>query len=169
MKKDKIQCSRKNCFEKAKYICGGAKYCTKHKRFRKMVNWANIFYQPQIGIQDLDELFDKCFPDKNNVGYPKCGIKLEWEFGKYNPKIITLQHWENGKLEFLCHYCNSVHGASNNKFILDIPKNKKWCPQCQQIKSRDQFYKNKSNSIGINCICKVCQNYNTKIYKERKK
>lgn len=76
--------------------------------------------------------------------------------------IVTLQHWNDGSLQWICAQCNSNH--SNNiltdaeylEQLRDMPVDMKMCRDCFEIKHLDHFYFNKNGSKQRGAYCKPC-------------
>ena len=130
-------------------------------RFYSMVKASNYRYKNnlKVRIQDIRNLYQKYFGNVTNPKCPKCNKEMIWhsKYGKRSD-VITIQHWEDGSLGFLCLACNNKHGASSNKNILDIAKNKKWCAKCKQIKEKIKFNNLHSSHDGKDRLCKECRN-----------
>ena len=160
------KCSKKNCNNAgtSKVAKHGNKtyyYCDKHVRFRRMADKSNKRYGSKLTIQDIEDLYDSIYLNDNPTCF-QCGKKMNWRPDIKRSNIITIQHWENGILGFLCHSCNARHGSSTNPNVFNILLDKKWCPKCRQEKDKGDFTKNKNGTNGLEWKCKECRKIHRK-------
>jgi len=59
------------------------------------------------------------------------------------------KHQENYKKKL------KPHSVSDKKAL--IPNGKKYCPRCQQIKDKSEFFKEASSACGVGSYCKKCK------------
>lgn len=105
-------------------------------------------------FEELNKLLLNC-----NMLCPCCEIKMVWTSKQANrSKTISLQHNNDGTIQFLCCSCNCGHGYSNlgDKYLI-IPKDHKYCSYCNMILNKIQFHKNKNTKDGLCYRCKKCK------------
>ena len=99
---------------------------------------------------------------------PACQKQMKWTngHGKGRGNVVSLQHWDNGEMSFICQGCNSKHA---NSFMRDdvfrLSKNQKGCPKCKEIKKCDEFYNSKTSSNGLDMMCRQCRNKKDRLRK----
>lgn len=151
----RIYCKRRNKIYK---------YCDIHYRFSLMSDSCRQRYKQKISINDIEKMYKKIFGLTNNPLCPSCNKNMIWHtnYGSRND-LITIQHWDKNNIGFLCGCCNTRHGASSNKNILNINTHHKWCACCKTVKDKLDFSKNKSNKNGLSDRCKNCCKKDSKI------
>jgi len=81
--------------------------------------------------------------------------------------MATIQHYDDGTLGIICFTCNLAHSKSElGDKLFSLQLDQKYCPDCQQIKSRDDFH-NQSRFCGRMTYCKLCQNARNRRIKEK--
>lgn len=109
-KDGKRVCARPACTRLGVYREGMSLYCLKCRRIRQMVMSARRRY-PALTI--TKEQLEKIILT-HDMRCGRCHIKMIWGCrGIHAPKarIITLQHWPDDAVSFLCHRCNVTLGA----------------------------------------------------------
>lgn len=153
------KCSRKGCTEIGLYKIGiNSYYCPKHYRFREMRGKAQQGYKTVPSWDECEEMLQPCLNEKGELGKcPYCRRQMRWKCGnnKKRSATISLQHNHDGTMGLICTSCNAGHGPSKlGDAYLDIPTDEKYCPDCDEIKLRAQFPKNRVWRNGP--ICKEC-------------
>lgn len=146
-------CTRKDCSKTATRSHGNTAYCDRHNRFVTMHRSIRN-YDRRSSISELEDLFESQVVD---MLCPCCDKNMIWHRSQGNARdVVTVQHWTADDISFLCMECNSRHGASNNKNILNIPRDQKWCPRCTSVKSKMEFHKDCSRGDRLCAFCKPC-------------
>lgn len=163
------KCSRKNCECLGEYCRSRGRFCVKHYRFLCMKSGASAKRKYIPSWQELEELF-LCL---DKMRCPNCHEIMFWH-SKYDDglrsKVISLQHNIDKTISLICCSCNSGHGNSNlgDKYF-DIPDQHKYCPICKNIFHISNFYRNSTESNGLQSKCKQCDNFVRKRNKFKKK
>jgi hypothetical protein len=105
-----------------------------------------------------------------------CNRIMNWTSKDGKCSVISLQHYRDGQIGFVCRSCNTRHASMDNDDYRNMPKNKKRCPQCKDIKMSTQFSKDngRSGELKRKSWCKSCCNkshkrWSTTMLKERSK
>lgn len=136
---------------------GPSSYCYKHYRIQSSRNRAA---KSGKSIPDTYEL-ERIFPD--DMICPLCKKQMIYtkQQGKHED-IVTLQHWNDGTVQWICLSCNSSHGntiLTDGEYVAqqkEIPADMKMCRDCFEIKHLDHFYFNKNGSKQRGAYCKPC-------------
>lgn len=160
-----MECSYINCNLTGTYFVGNnkkQKYCDKHIRFSWMTSRCRKKYNQKLSIYQINDIFNNQFSD-NDIICPTCNKKMIWnkKYGE-NSDVISIQHWEDGSISFICMNCNNRHGHSSNKNILYIDIDNKWCPRCKNIKNKSYFNKCNKKKDKLQSICRKCDNFSNK-------
>ena len=165
-------CSRKGCDDDGINKTNGPGttwYCEKHYRFKKMRAKAQQSGKVVPTWEQLEEMLLECLNEHGQLGKcPSCGRQMQWRAGAEMKigRTISLQHNLDGTMCFICHSCNAGHGRSKlGDLYLDLGYDEKYCPDCDTVKSLDQFYKDRRNSRGIKDICQNCDKERTRKYR----
>ena len=165
-------CSRKGCDDDGINKANGkgtSWYCEKHYRYHKMRSKAQGDGKVVPTWEQLDEMLLECLNEHGELGgCPCCGQQMQWKAGadrKIGP-TISLQHNLDGTMCFICLSCNVGHGKSKmGDLYLDLEYDEKYCPDCDTVKSLDQYNKNSSNSGGVRGICRECDTNRSRKYR----
>lgn len=149
-KNKKLYCSRKNCEQKIEV----GRYCLFHSRMHNMMANANRRHSPKISMGQIENLYHKYFSDSDQPTCQGCDktMILSSHYGPLTD-VLSLQHWEDGSLGFLCHSCNAKHG--NYPEVFNIAEGYKLCTKCSMVKPHDEFYYNKT-AAAPSASCKEC-------------
>ncbi len=149
-------CSKKGCNEQAVYKYSGTRfYCPKHYRFTQMRHQAKTRNKYKPSFEELERLLIECGPEMQCTN---CHRIMIWHGqSRKLDGVISLQHNNNGSIQFLCFGCNSAHGNSQlgDKYF-DLKNNEKYCADCKTILNKNQFYKNNRSRDKLKWICKAC-------------
>lgn len=164
-KETKMKCTQ--CELEATYVDKNRKLCDMHYRFTQMRQdtWT------RLGIKHtVQELLDKLPPD---LTCPECKVQMVWRRGHLQKGVsnqITLQHWRDGTIGFLCISCNVRHSSMEGDSYKDMPKDHKLCPKCNEVKPEDQFCLKSSRSVlKRNSICNPCNTILANKWKQENK
>lgn len=151
------QCSRRGCSHRSLYNehDGVTKYCVKHHRFRSMRKNAQERKLKAPSFEDMEHMLKEV----QDMICPTCGTGMQWACLSGEPRgsVISLQHWDSGEMSFICNRCNSRHGKSKLRDrLFDVKLSEKYCPTCEEVKSKSGFYKDASSPDGIGKTCKIC-------------
>lgn len=149
-------CGKKGCSDVAVYkTSSGGFYCPKHSRFITMRSKSQQTNKYQPTFEALEKLLIQCGPE---MRCPNCNKKMIWrtKLGKRR-NVVSLQHNNDGTIQFLCHACNVGHGNSQlGDRYFDLKQNEKYCSSCKRILTKNQFYKDVYSVDKICYICKKC-------------
>ena len=85
--------------------------------------------------------------------------------GERGKNVITLQHWNDGRISLICRSCNSAHAHSKlGDEWANIPDEHKFCPMCENIKHIECFGNETRSPSGKNHLCKKCSSARSKEY-----
>lgn len=150
-------CSKQGCQEQAEVkYCKTSRYCLKHYRFKTMRNCAKANNKK---VPSFDQL-EKYLSDLKDFRCPGCGKIMVWRAKKMVGigDVVSLQHWKDGTMSFLCLGCNIAKGSVN--FMRDvrerIPSSKKRCQRCKHVKDRENYQKDKNRKDGLFGLCRQC-------------
>ncbi len=144
------------CKQEATYVNKKRRLCDKHYRLSQMRDSSRERYGLKHRIGDLEVLLPK------DMKCPLCKREMRWrrktnERGVTNQ--ITIQHWRDGSIGFLCNQCNTRHFSMEGDSFKDIPTDHKFCPKCQIVKHESMFcLKNSRSVLKRNSYCKSCAN-----------
>lgn len=149
-------CSKKNCNnigvkKHAKQI-----YCWLCYRFFQMMSNAK---RRKKSVLTWNQMI-KMLPARMKC--PSCNKTMVWHKSQKRLKdVITLQHNNDSKILFICYSCNSAHGniKLGDKY-LDISNNEKYCPKCDQILNKKEFYLLRRSRDSLYYLCKKCVKLN---------
>jgi hypothetical protein len=109
---------------------------------------------------------------------PVCDVDMSCDSSNKTNKI-TLQHWQDGTLGFICYSCNISHGNMSRKYsdadrrIMVAGHAKKmgylYCTCCDQIRVKKSFSRNRSRKTGYEAWCKPCSSKNRRIKRLQQK
>lgn len=175
-------CARKGCDDAAKHKISNSIYCDKHYVWHQKVNTAKAKNKTIPSIEEFDRLWEGLVG--NGFRCQVCNNKMVVKVNKGESlrRVVSLQHWDDGRRDLICLSCNSSHGNSKlgDKWK-NIPEGFKCCSKCGGTKKiQKDFHKNPSCSDGFNSSCKQCyrdrpeQNKNrqrkyNKLYREKNK
>jgi len=150
------KCSRKGCGNIATRCQGdGTFYCIKHHRFKRMRKCSASRSLKTPSFLELDTMLKNV----SDMICPTCGSGMNWNAPHQGARgsVISLQHWDNGKMSFICCRCNNKHGRSKlGDDFFKLKPSEKFCPDCEQIKNRNDFYRDSSSPDGRDVRCKLC-------------
>lgn len=136
---------------------GTSMYCAKHYRIHSSRNRAlsRGLYSPTA--QELEAMIPhdmKCrICDVTMIHSVRDGSRND---------IMSLQHWRNNTIEWICLRCNTVHGTTTEpddkwvEIVRTVKENQKYCNQCKTIKDLAFFYNTPNGSKGKSSYCQVC-------------
>lgn len=158
------------CSMKAEQVISVGKFCryckvpTTHKRWNSwMCLMHSRFSQMRSDarkegnlIPTMDQLHN-FHAGLKDMKCPHCQVKMNWLKKDGTRTVITLQHYRNGSMGFLCFSCNSRHSKGNGDDFMDIPITHKRCSCCRYVLPMNAFgtetglYQNKSHR------CRPCR------------
>jgi len=160
-----MKCSQ--CDLQADYVDKKRRLCNMHYRFNQMRQDSKFRYGTKTTVKELEGKLPK------DLVCPKCQVQMVWRRGKNEKRVnnlITIQHWKNGEVSFLCLSCNVRHASMVEEMFIAMPDDHKLCPHCKTIKHSSEFgVKNSRANLKRNSICKPCNIEKSKEYKELNK
>ena len=159
----KITCSQCEC--EATYVDKNRRYCDKHYRLNQMRqdSWT------RRGVKHTAKELEALLPV--DMKCPRCKVDMIWRRLQKQKGIanqITIQHWDNGAVGFLCHRCNSQHGSMDDESFSSMPKDHKFCPKCKSIKHESMFcFKSSRALLKRNSICRECGSVASKDWRSK--
>jgi hypothetical protein len=147
-----MKCSQ--CEFDATYTDSHRRLCDKHYRIQQMRQDSLT----RRGVKHTRQELEDALPE--DMKCPKCKVDLIWR-RKHDQKgitnQITIQHWDNGSVGFLCHRCNTQHGSMDDESFKVMPLDHKFCPCCKIIKHESTFgLKNSRSVLKRNSHCLEC-------------
>ena len=108
-----MTCGKPGCQQEAQHSMSGGKtyYCTRHARFARMITASQSRGKYVPSWEELEAIVPQ------DMVCPVCNHEMFWlakESGY--AATMTLQHWSDGSLSFICLSCNARDGN------LNIPK-----------------------------------------------
>lgn len=114
-------------------------------------------------VQELEDLVPE------DMKCPACAADMIWRRSKEQKGAwnqITLQHWRDGTIGFLCLRCNVRHSSMAEDSYREMPPDHKFCPACQQIKHESEFgLKSSRQVLKRNSYCKPCNAIRSEQYR----
>ncbi len=164
-----MKCSRQGCERVGeKRHSPTLSYCRRCYRIMKMLTGAHRRYPGIVTTwEQIAELWNKA---EERGTCPHClnPMPLYSEDGK-RKGMATIQHYDDGTLGIICLTCNLAHSKSPLRDkLFSLQLDQKYCPDCQQVKSRDDFH-NQSKWNGRMTYCKPCQNARNRMIKQHNK
>jgi len=139
-------------------------YCPKHYRIQSSRNRALIRKLHAPSLQELEAMIPadmRCRICECEMGYSIRDVP--------HTRIMSLQHWKNGKIEWICVGCNSRHSTTQEpddkwiELLRSVKENEKFCQMCKKVKDLAFFYKTANGSKGRTAYCQVCHDEYTRI------
>jgi hypothetical protein len=134
-------------------------YCSKHYR---ILNARGRARSDGKGASSQDELEASLPVD---LICPICTRTMCYHYSEIDwASVVSLQHWRDGTLSWLCHSCNSRHGSSiltDAEWIKQrslITALEKFCFRCNKIKPLSEFYRATNEKLGVQGFCRSCTN-----------
>lgn len=93
-----------------------------------------------------------------NMKCADCGRFMNWLATFGQATVVTLQHYRDGSIAFVCRSCNTRHAKMPADTYRDMPKDHKWCPRCLTARPFVQFAKDngRSGEMKLKSWCKQC-------------
>lgn len=142
-----------------------ARRCDRHLRINRM--WEDSRLRGKVAPKRrvIDAMMDAIVPD---MTCPKCNRKMEYH-AKINgmASVVSIQHWPDGSISFLCVSCNSRHGnmSGGEDRFKEITAHTKSCSACKVILPLSDF--TKGNTYGGKAAqCRNCSNEASRKYHE---
>lgn len=165
-------CSKVSCSELAEHYFDKGEYCDKHYVWYRSKSTAKKDGKYVPTLSEFNILWEKLVSDNFCCPCPNCKKRMIIKSSKGSPRgnVVTLQHWNNGGIELICHSCNTGHGQSKlGDAWKDVPKGYKFCPQCETIKTIDNFSKCSCRFDGLRGECRLCNKNRSKDYRKNHK
>ena len=149
------------CNKKPFRRAGRIHLCKKHYRFQQMRVDAKRQGKLVPEYDDLNRYLSMC-----DMTCSCCNREMNWTAIEGQSTVITLQHNNDGTMNFLCRSCNTLHGKIGD-VIYKVGDNEKYCSSCDFIKDLEDFYKDKHKVNGYKSYCKKCSNRKLKKYRNQ--
>lgn len=153
--------SCKWCNDKSFRKAGRIHLCKKHYRFQQMRVDAKRQGKLVPEYDDLNRYMNMC-----SMICPCCKRIMNWSANDGQSTVVTLQHNNDGTMNFLCRACNTLHGKIGD-VIYQVHDNEKYCASCDTIKDKSEFYKERNRPSGLKSSCKECSNEKIKRYRNQ--
>lgn len=150
-------CYRSGILTEGEIDRGTSMYCPKHYRIQSSRNRALIRNLPAPSLEELEAMIPsdmKCRLCDCVMGYSIRDVA--------HARIMSIQHWRNGKIEWICVGCNSKHSTTKEpddewiKLQKTLGEAEKLCPICRKVKDVAFFYKTSNGSKGRSAYCRIC-------------
>lgn len=140
-----------NCPERT-VKSGNTFLCERHHRFRQMRHDSSKKKKSVPTMEWLEQNWTLICQD--------CSCSMIWTSNKIQRNTVSIQHYRDGTLGFVCFSCNSRHRGFPGDMYRDVPKDHRWCKHCKTLKPMTDFYPTKKTDtvIKINSTCKSCSN-----------
>lgn len=151
-------CRKQGNLVKGSVARGTSFYCARHYRIQSSRNRSLARGLTTPTTSELEALIptDLRCPLCKEVMHYKTDVGIE------HKTIMSLQHWNDGTVEWICLGCNSAHGMSlisdkaYRELLLALSPNEKICRDCNTIQPLENFYVNANGSKGRGAYCKPC-------------
>lgn len=162
-----MKCDKPACYEEAVLRVGVENCCRKHYRFWQMRHSAKRYGKRVPSVDELESYL------KNTDGLkcPQCSKQMLWiarDDGGRRANVVSLQHYHDGTLGFLCLSCNVRHAFMPEDTFKALPDGYKFCGQCRTIKPLSDFY-NRNGDVKVKIkkasCCKSCNYHRHRIWK----
>lgn len=145
--------------KEAEIESGDSAYCLKHYRIRGSRYKALEHGKLAPSLAELEALLpaDMLCPVCSKL---MCYVAREDTLNA----VISLQHWRDGTVSWICHACNTSHG--NSKLPEDewlslmkrVKSNESLCTRCNKILPVSDFHRSAKAPKGVQRYCKSCGN-----------
>jgi hypothetical protein len=147
-----MKCSQ--CDKDATYIDKNRRLCDIHYRINQMRQDSKVRLGVSHTVQELEAIIPA------DMKCPHCSVEMIWRRSKTQKGAtnqITIQHWRDGRVGYLCQQCNVRHASMQNDSYDEMPADHKFCPHCKTIKHQSEFgVKNARTVLKRNSYCKPC-------------
>lgn len=154
----KATCSRQaSIWRQKQFLCV---LCFRYSGMRYVAK-AHGKYTPSF--EELEKLGTSLI--KNNMKCQDCGTTLHWLARDGRRRVVTLQHYRDGSLGFVCQSCNTRHSWMEDDTYRYRDDTKKKCPKCQEVKPITEFGRANNSSIRkVTPRCKACNRISNKAW-----
>ena len=139
--------------------------CDKHHKLYCMINTARERNKAVPTMEQLEEMIPE------DLICEVCGKTMLWYLPRTSNRrkdVISLQHWDSGRLSMICYSCNCRHaniGIPEDMFLKVIWDKENWCNKCKQVLPLNRFSPKKR---GIPYCIECSRVRERQRYKERK-
>lgn len=152
-----VVCSDPSCQQEGvNKWSASASYCDKHYRFRSMRHRAKANGKAIPSPVQLESYL----MEAHGLICPQCGRQMVWRVkkGESISHAVSLQHWKDGTMSFICFGCNSSQArlAKPNERE-KIPNNHKRCSKCLEVLPKSHFNKHSRKRSGVRSQCRKCE------------
>lgn len=146
---------------------GRGHFCDKHYRFNQMRCSARTYRKVVPSWECLESLFLSLV----DMACPHCHRKMNWRQHDGADTVVSLQHWNDGRISLICHSCNVRHSRVGDEVFLKLTRDTKPCVRCKEILPLKAFSRSGSQGYARrHNICKDCCNTRRRLiypYKKR--
>lgn len=157
-----MKCSQ--CDKDATYVDTNRRLCDMHYRINQMRQDS----KSRLGVSHTVQELEAIIPE--DMRCPHCNVEMIWRRSKTQKGAtnqMTIQHWRDGRVGFLCHQCNVRHSSMDADSYDEMPADHKFCPGCKTAKHESEFgVKNSRRILKRNSYCKPCNALRSKASKE---
>lgn len=143
-----MQCAR--CSNSAARYQGHQWLCPKHYRFGQMRATATRRGKLTPSHDELERM------SSENMQCWDCGRWLNWLGEDGTESVVSLKHYRDGTLGFVCRSCSTRHTFAPGDSYRDQPKDHKFCPSCEAVKPLSDYELNGRGFGGNRGYCKSC-------------
>lgn len=152
-------CNRHGISIEADIECGDSAYCLKHYRIKSSRYKALEHGKLAPSLSELEALLPL------DMLCPVCAKAMCYAaYEDILSSVVSLQHWRDGTLSWICHACNTSHGNSKLpenewlRLMKLIKPNESLCSVCIKIMPLGKFHCNAKGHKGVQSYCKACGN-----------
>jgi len=149
------------CDAPAARKCGRIRLCRRHARLSQMSATARYRGNLAPSRAELEAMVP------SDMRCSSCERTMNWFASDGADTVIVLQHDRAGTVRMICQSCNARHGQMPGDSFYHLPKGKRQCPDCKEIKDLTDFWKDRSGERFGDAFtyCKDCHNRHRREYR----
>lgn len=146
-------CDKEGCLDTSVIKQGHQMLCPKHYRFGQMRAFAKRLGKYAPSNDELQGIFDS-----QGMACIDCGREMNWRMSEGKCTVLSLQHYRDGSLAFVCLSCNTRHASMPADTFCHMQSDHKLCPACGKVKHGSEFTKDNSRSgeLRRKSRCRSC-------------
>jgi len=142
-------CSR--CGAQATHYQGHQHLCPKHYRFGQMRAGAKRHGKAVPSHEELERMA------AHGMSCWDCNRTMVWLSKEDKKLVLSLQHYRDGTLGFVCRSCNTRHAFAPGDSYREQPKDHKFCPSCKTVKPFSEYDCDRGRGLnGNKSYCRDC-------------